>query len=110
MLFHRDLQKPFWRGFFHAVVLTLYLFFVAIISFSMPKLFGNDTDIIYRCSFYLFLTVLTLAVSGYFIFYEPVKHMLRNQFQRSTVMLTSTLGWLFVFMIVFVLGFVWTVA
>lgn len=108
MLFHRDLRKPFWRGFLHAIVLTLYIFFVAIISYSMPHLFGTDIDIVIRWAFYLFITVLTLAAAGYLVFYEPMKHVLRSQFKRGTVMLTSTIGWLFVFLVVFLLGFVWT--
>lgn len=109
MLFQRDFQRPFWRGFIHAVTMTLYTLFVAILTYSMPKLFGTDVGVVVQWAFYLFLVILTLALGGYLIFYEPMRHIVHHQFKRATVMIVSTIGWLFVFLIVFILGLLWTV-
>jgi len=108
MLFQRDFQRPFWQGFVHAVILTMYVIFVAIISYSMPLLLGTDIDIVIQWAFYIFIVVLSLALGGYLIFYEPIKSILHNHTKRATVMIISTIGWLFVFLIVFLLGLVWT--
>lgn len=109
MLFHRDFQRPFWRGFLHAVTMTLYILFIALLTYSIPHLFMSGVGIVIEWAFYLFIVILTLAVAAYLIFYEPMRHIVHHHFKRATVMIVSTIGWLFVFLIIFILGLLWTV-
>lgn len=106
MILSRDLRKPFWRGFFHAIAVFLYTVFVSLIFLSVTPYFTGDVGLLMEIVFGLFLTTLSIAMCGYFIFFEPLKQMLHHHFQAGTVMLASTLGWLFIFLIIFVLGFV----
>jgi hypothetical protein len=108
MIFSRDYQKPFWHGFFHALMVVIYVLFLSLILLQLDYLFGNGLSDIIKLAFYLFLVFLSLAVCGWLIFYEPLKKMLHHHFRAATVMLTSTIGWLFIFLTIFVIGFVVT--
>src|SRR3989338_5246450 len=108
MLLARDYQRPFWRGFFHAVAVVLYCLFVALIFFSLNALYRGEITGVIAWTFGFFLIVLSCAVVGYLIFYEPMKKVLHHHFKAGQVMLVSTLGWLFVFLILFLLGLVWS--
>lgn len=109
MLFARDYQRPFWRGFFHAVLVASYTIFLSIVVLSLNLLFGGSIGVVIRWAFYFFLAVLSFAVCGYLIFYEPMKKILHQHFKAGTVMMVSTIGWLFVFKIIFLVGLVMTV-
>ena len=108
MLLSRDLRRPFWRGLFHAIAVVLYIIFVSLIFLSVTPLFTGNAGALMEIVFGLFLTTLSIALCGYFIFFEPLKKMLHHHFQAGSVMLFSTLGWLFVFLLLFVVGFVVT--
>lgn len=108
MLLSRDLRRPFWRGFAHALGVMFYIIFVSLIYLSVTPFFTGDAGLLMEVVFGLFLTTLSVAMCGYFIFFEPLKKMLHHHFKAGTVLLASTLGWLFVFLIIFVVGFVLT--
>lgn len=108
MLFSRDYREPFWKGFLHAVLVSMYLFFIALIAFQLPYLYNGEVGQAIQLAFQFFLLVLSVAVCGSLVFYDPVKKLLHHHFRAATVMLLSTIGWLFVFMLVFVLGLVFT--
>ena len=106
MIFARDYQRPFWRGFFHAVAISLYCSFIALVLLSLKGLFYDEIGPVIRLVFMLFLLVLSAGVCGYLIFFEPIKKVLHHHFKASAVMMASTLGWLFVFLIIFLIGLV----
>lgn len=108
MLFSRDYQKPFWRGLFHALTVVFYSFFIALVSLSLEPLFNGEIGAVVRAVVWTFLAFLSIAVSGYLIFYEPMKTLVRQHFKAASVMIASTFGWLFVFLIIFLLGLVLT--
>jgi membrane protease YdiL (CAAX protease family) len=108
MIFRRDYREPFWKGLLHAVIVTVYLFFVSLLAMQLKYLYIGEIGEAIQLAFGLFLTVLSVAVCAWLIFYEPLKKLLHHHFKAATVMLTSTIGWLFIFMIIFVVGLVFT--
>jgi hypothetical protein len=108
MLFSRDYQKPFWIGFLHALIIVLYTIFTALVYLSITPLFASQVAPVIEVIFGLFLTIVSIAISGYFIFFAPLKLMLHHGFKPGTVMIASTLGWLFIFLVIFIVGFVVT--
>lgn len=110
MLFHKDYRKPFWVGFLHAVIVLLYTIFTALIYLSITPLFDGIVAPLLEVIFGLFLTIVSLAIGAYFIFFAPLKLMLHHGFKQGTVMLASTLGWLFLFLLIFIVSLVLTVA
>ncbi len=108
MLFSTDYRKPFWIGFLHAVIVLLYTVFTALIYLSITPLFSGITAPLIEVIFGLFLTIVSLAIGAYFIFFAPLKLMLHHGFKQGTVMLASTLGWLFLFLLIFIVGLVVT--
>ena len=108
MIFARDYQKPFWRGFLHAVVITGYSLFLSIILLSLRKLFNGEIGVVISWTLGIFLLFLSLALLGYLVFFEPMKKIMHHHFKAAAVMLGSTLGWLFVFLVIFLAGLVAT--
>lgn len=109
MFFSTDYRKPFWIGFLHAVIVLLYTVFTALIYLSITPLFsGTSAAPLIEVVFGLFLTIVSLAIGAYFIFFAPLKLMLHHGFKQGTVMLASTLGWLFLFLLIFIAGLVVT--
>jgi hypothetical protein len=108
MLFKRDYQKPFWQGFFHAVGVVFYILFISIVLLSLNQLFLPDLNLVIQLAFLIFLTVLSTAVCAYFIFYSPLKLVVHRHFKAASVMIASTFGWLFIFLIIFLLGLVFS--
>lgn len=108
MLLKRDYQQPFWRGFFHAVIVTLYSIFIGALSFSLQYLYVDEIDFVTRWSAAVFIIIVSLAVCGWVIFYEPMKRITHRDLKAGTVMMISTVGWLLLFFIVFILGLIWS--
>lgn len=108
LLLDRDYRRPFWRGFLHAVLVTLYALFATLVIFSLNGLYRGEIGPVIQWTFGFFLVVLSCAVCGYLIFYEPIKKILHHHFKAGQMMLMSTLGWLFVFMVIFLLGLLWS--
>lgn len=106
MLFSRDYQKPFWRGFFHALLIVAYTLFISLVVLSLRALFNGEIGFAIQVAFFVFLAVFSIGVCGFLIFYEPMKKLFHQHFKAASVMVASTLGWLFVFMIVFLVGLV----
>ncbi len=101
MKLSRDYRKPFWHGLLHAVLVTTYLFFVALVIMQLEALYQGRVGEVIKLTFSLFLVVLSVAVCGWLIFYEPVKKLLKFHFRAATTMMISTIGWLFIFMTIF---------
>ena len=110
MLFSRDYREPFWKGLLHATIVTVYLFFVSLIGMQLKYLYFGEISEVVQLAFLLFLIVLSVAVCAWLIFYEPMKKLLHHHFKAATVMLTSTIGWLFIFMIVFLVGLIFSLS
>ena len=110
MLFSRDYRQPFWRGLLHAFAVAVYSLFISIIIMSLDRLFQDSIGYVIQFAFWIFLLVLSMGVCGYLIFYEPIEKVLRHHFRAASVMLASTLGWLLIFMIVFLIGLTFTIA
>lgn len=110
MHFSRDYRRPFWHGFLHASLVVIYTLFVALIITQMNYLFATDIGEIIKLAFGLFLLVLSVAICGGLIFYEPIKKSLHFHFKAATVMLLSTLGWLFIYLMVFLYGLLFSMA
>lgn len=108
MLFHTDYRKPFWQGFFHAVLVSVYCFFLSLVVLSLQRIYNGEISVVIQYTFSLFLIIVSVAVAAWLIFYEPMKKLLHRRFKQATVMLASTLGWLFIFMIIFLLGLVFS--
>lgn len=108
MTFSRDYQRPFWRGFFHAVAVAGYSLFLAIVLLSLRKLFAGEVGVVVAWALGIFLAFLSLALLGYLIFFEPMKKIIHHHFQAAAVLLGSTLGWLFAFLLIFLAGLVAT--
>jgi hypothetical protein len=108
MIFARDYQKPFWRGFFHAVGITAYSLFLAAVLLSLKRLFNGEISRMVSVAFLVFISLLSIALTGYLMFFEPMKRMMRHHFKAAAMLLGSTLGWLFVFLIIFLVGLVLT--
>jgi hypothetical protein len=104
----RNYQRPFWRGFVHAALVVMYCCFISIIVFSLNSLYAGEITGLFAWTFSFFLVILSFAVISYLIFYDPLKKILHHHFKAGQVMLASTIGWLFVFLIVFLLGLVWS--
>lgn len=97
----RDYRRPFWHGFFHAVLVVAYLLFISLVILQIEGLYQGRVGEVVRTTFNLFLVVLSVAMCAWLIFYEPLKKLLKFHFRAASVMLISTLGWLFTFMIIF---------
>ncbi len=106
MIFSRDYRRPFWHGLLHAGLVVVYLVFVALIVEQLQTLYRGEIGMVIQYAFGLFLVVLSTALCAGLIFDEPIKKLLHHHFRAATVMLLSTLGWLFVFLIIFVVGLV----
>lgn len=107
MTYGRDYQKPFWRGFLHAILVAGYSLFLAVVVLSLRRLFGDMGPVV-MVAFYIFISLLSLALLGYLIFFEPMKSIMHHHFKSAAVLLGSTLGWLFAFLIIFLVGLVLT--
>lgn len=108
MLLDRDYRNPFWHGFLHAVLVVIYLLFLSLIILNIEFMFQDQIGQVIRYTFNFFLIFLSVAVCGWLIFFEPLKKLLHHHFKAATVMMWSTIGWLFVFLILFILGLVLT--
>lgn len=108
MTMSRDYQKPFWLGFFHAAAVAVYSLFLAIVLLSLRRLFQDDIEPVISVAFGIFVLLLSLALLGYLIFFEPMKRVMHHHFKAAAVLLGSTLGWLFAFLIIFLVGLVMT--
>lgn len=108
MFFRRNYQTPFWRGLLHAVMVMLYTIFVSLLMMSLNSLYMGGISQVIQFTFLVFVLVVSLAIYIYLIFFEPVRMVLHQHFKAGTIMIWSTLGWLFVFMCLFVLGLAFT--
>ena len=108
MLYKRDYQQPFWRGFLHAVLVGMYSLILSLILASLDRLFGSGVGVIIHLTFYIFLVIFSLALLGYLIFFEPLRFAIHHHFKAASVMMASTLGWLLLFLVVFLVGLVQT--
>ncbi len=109
MLFKRDYRHPFWRGFLHAVAVAMYCLFISMIYLSFGPLYAGVGDVL-RVVLNLLFAVVSIIIIGYLVFYEPIKRDIRRHYKAASVMLMSTMGWLIVFCIVFLLGLALTAA
>lgn len=105
MFFRNNHIEQCWRGLLHAAFVLFYLIFISIIYLSVTPLFAGVVHLLVQIVFGLFVTVLSVAICAYFIFFEPMKLIMHHHFKAATMLLLSTLGWLFIFLITFVLGF-----
>ncbi|MBU0661430.1 hypothetical protein KKG22_04625 [Patescibacteria group bacterium] len=110
MLFSRDYRRPFWLGFAHALLVVVYVLFVTLISLQLKYLYQGEIAPLIQMAVGFFLVILSAAMCGWLIFFEPIKSILQQHFKAGTVMLLSTIGWLFVFLTVFIMGLVMTMA
>lgn len=111
MTLSRDYRRPFWLGLLHAVAVVLYLVFISLLLLAItPYLVtGSTAGILLQFLFGLFVTVFSIAFCGYLIFFEPMKLIMHHHFRAGSVMVASTLGWLFILLLVFTLGYALTV-
>ena len=77
---------------------------------QLKNLYQSDVAVVIQMAFGFFLLVLSVAVCAWLIFFEPIKLVLQHHFKAATVMMLSTIGWLFVFLTVFLMGLVMTIA
>lgn len=105
MLFQPNYRKPFWKGLFHALIVLFYCLFISLVYLSLSQVIGENVLPLVQVSFWLFFTLVSLVICGYFVFFEPMKKILNNEFKAGAVMIASTLGWLFIFLVIFILGF-----
>ncbi len=110
MLLSRDYRRPFWHGFLHAVFVVIYTTFISLIYFSLENLYIGEIGPLLQIVVGFFLSILTIAVCGYLVFYEPIKKILHHHFKAASIMIWSTLGWLFIFLLVFLIGLVKTIS
>lgn len=110
MLFQRDYRRPFWRGLLHAVAVVIYSLFISLIILSLDGLFQNSIGYVVQFAFWIFLLVLSIGVCGYLIFYQPIEYVLKHHFRAASVMMASTLGWLLIFLTIFLIGLVLSIA
>ena len=101
-------RKAFWHGLLHATYTTVYALFIGFVMTQIPMLFGGQIAVLIEMTFWVFTIILSVAVVGWLIFYEPVKYIFDKKYRAATVMLLSTLGWLFIFLIIFLLSLVLT--
>ena len=87
-------------------MVSLYSIFMGIVLMSLKGLFYDEIGPVIRLIFTLFLLALSAGVCGYLIFFEPIKKVLHHHFKASAVMMASTLGWLFIFVVIFLVGLV----
>lgn len=110
MIFSRDYRRPFWRGLLHAVLVAVYVIFITLVSINLGALMHTGIPYLIEAVFGLFVLVVSVALCGYLIFFEPMKMILKRHFKAGSVMLASTLGWLFIFQIIFIVGLTIVVA
>ncbi len=105
MFFSTNYRRPFWKGLFHALMVVFYCLFISLMYLSLVDIVKEQVLAVVRLTFWLFFGLVSVAIVGYFIFFEPMKKLLNNEFKVGAVMIASTLGWLFTFLIIFILGF-----
>lgn len=98
--------KPFWHGLFHALSITFYTLFISFVWLAVLPYLSAGVGPEISLIFTIFILILSFAVVSYFIFFEPFKLIVHHHFKAATVMITSTLAWLLVFFIIFVIGFI----
>ncbi|NCO05316.1 MAG: hypothetical protein GW939_04200 [Candidatus Magasanikbacteria bacterium] len=105
----RDYRRPFWRGLLHALLVVAYCVFISLVYLSIDQLYAGEIEYIVQIVFGLFASVVSIAICAYLIFYEPIKKLLKHHFRAASVMMMSTLGWLLIFVLIFLMGLVYTV-
>ena len=109
MFLNRDYRIPFWHGFFHAILVLVYVSFLALLVNQLGLVFQDDVGTVIRYTFLFFLGVVSVAICSALVFYEPIKKLLHHHFKGATIMLLSTIGWLFIFLIIFLFGLVMSI-
>lgn len=108
MIFASKYRKSFWHGLFHAMLIVVYTFFLTLMVLQLQSLYQGEIGLVIRTAFGLFLAVISVGVYGWLLFFEPVKLLFHHHFKEGTVLMLSTLGWLFIFLMVFLFGLVFT--
>ena len=105
---HHTYRRPFWIGLLHAISIVLYCMLISFVWLSITPLIAEQMLPTVNLIILMFVSILSMAVVAYFLFFEPFKLIVHHHFKRATVLLLSTFGWLFVFLIIFVLTLVGT--
>lgn len=101
-------QKLFWIGFLHALSIALYCVCVTYVWLSLSTLLSDVASPAMSLVLFVFLTVISIAVMLYLIFFVPLKLIIHHQFKQATVLLVSTFGWLFIYFAIFVMALITT--
>lgn len=107
MFFISNSQQPFWDGLRHACGAMLYVVFAGVLVYALEP-FITGLPSVFLLLFYAMLAVVSFAILGILVFYAPVRSMYHHRFRTASVMMSSTVGWLLIFLIIFVLSFVGT--
>lgn len=101
-------QKPFWMGLFHALSIVLYCTFISLVWMSITPLLDESIAPMMNLLIMIFVSLLSVAVVAYFIFFEPIKLTIHHHFKQASVLVMSTFGWLFVFLAMIIIAVVTT--
>jgi hypothetical protein len=91
------------KSFLSAAGVLVYVAAVAWLSFNSQRIFGNGKpDNFLAPLFVLLLFVISASVTGLLVLGKPIHLYLNNFKKEALVLLSATLGWLGLFLIVVV--------
>lgn len=103
---NKKIRISFWKGLLHALAIVLYVMFISLVWISVSDALQAVYTPIINVVFGLFVLILSFGICAYFLFFEPFKLIVHKHFKPASVLIASTFGWLFVFLIVFLIGFI----
>jgi len=95
-------SKFFLRGLVHSILVIIYIALVACIMSNADNLFGQMNDA-FGATAFLLLFVLSATIVGGLVLGKPILLYLDGEKKNALSLLFYTVGWLFVWLILFFL-------
>jgi hypothetical protein len=96
------MRKILRYSFFHALGVAAYIILLVSVMFNIEKFVQGPDNILAPIAM-LLLFVLSAAVTGSLVLVKPIMMYLNGEKADALKMFLFTLGWLFVFVIIFFL-------
>lgn len=93
-------KKLLITSFLMALGEAFYIFIVSLFMFNIQRIFGQEPGILGFVSF-LTLFVISVALTGALVLGKPILLYLEGKKGESIKLFFTTLGWLVVFLIIF---------
>lgn len=97
-------KKIIYQSLLHAVAVLLYIFAVALILMYGSKVFPKVNETVLGPIAFLLLFVVSAAVTGSLVLAKPIMLYLEKQKKDSILFFVSTVIWLALFALIFIIS------